>query len=104
MVNERQAVKIVGIRIKCDAAPCDYQETITEIVASDVGKPCPQCGNNLLTDEDYIAAKGYLAAMQAMNDVFEIPADAPVDPNPLLVSVNPHAGDVTIRFSNKTAD
>jgi hypothetical protein len=39
--------------LKCDAAGCDHRETVGEITADMVGKACPKCGSNLLTEEDW---------------------------------------------------
>ena len=40
--------------IKCDNAKCDhYEEVDFEDYPKYVNKPCPKCGDNLLTREDY---------------------------------------------------
>jgi hypothetical protein len=38
--------------LKCDAAPCDHVEFVEVIDESLIGKPCPKCGANLLTEAD----------------------------------------------------
>ena len=39
--------------LKCDAHTCNYVEDVEKITSDLIGKPCPLCGANLLTKEDY---------------------------------------------------
>jgi len=39
--------------LKCDATGCDHLETVESITGDMVGKPCPKCGANLLTQNDW---------------------------------------------------
>jgi hypothetical protein len=39
--------------LKCDAAGCDHVEIVGTITEDMIGKPCPKCGANLLTKEDW---------------------------------------------------
>lgn len=45
------------LRLGCDA--CDYISDLVELSAKYIGKPCPNCGANLLTAEDHAAAVKY---------------------------------------------
>ena len=51
--NDNVEVQIGGI--KCDNTKCDYEDM--SIKYSDyeawLNKPCPKCGDNLLTEKDY---------------------------------------------------
>ena len=65
--------------IQCDNHECDYME---ENVHQDnykdwVDKPCPKCGENLLTQADYEAAVKMIKAMEGMNALADILGLAP---------------------------
>ncbi|MBL4886788.1 MAG: hypothetical protein JKY95_19965 [Planctomycetaceae bacterium] len=65
--------KLVAVKVtymQCDAKDCDY---ITHDVNNDTvfdyrNKPCPKCGENLLTDADWEALAGHLKAADMMSD------------------------------------
>jgi hypothetical protein len=38
--------------LQCDADGCGHLETVPEISRDLIGKPCPKCGANLLTEAD----------------------------------------------------
>lgn len=50
---------ITGGGLKCDNPSCDFVDMSIEIGDYDnwVNKPCPKCGESLLTEEDYTAVK-----------------------------------------------
>lgn len=50
---------IVGGGLKCDNPDCDFVDMSIEIDDYDkwLNVPCPKCGANLLTQEDYDAVK-----------------------------------------------
>lgn len=39
--------------LNCDAAGCGHVEQVEGINEADIGRPCPKCGANLLTREDF---------------------------------------------------
>ena len=39
--------------LKCDATGCSHREAVPEITEDLIGKPCPMCGENLLTRADF---------------------------------------------------
>lgn len=41
--------------LKCDSPDCDHIEFIDDITEEFIDMPCPVCGSNLLTREDYDA-------------------------------------------------
>ena len=53
MTNKLVEITISGI--KCDNEDCDYRndEVSRDNYPAYVNKPCPECGANLLTQEDY---------------------------------------------------
>lgn len=51
--NKNVELNIYGL--KCDNASCDYEDMSVprEDYEQSIGKPCPKCGESLLTQEDY---------------------------------------------------
>lgn len=58
--------------IVCDNPNCDYEiDNSSEIIYLDyIDKPCPKCGENLLTFEDYIQHEKLLRAIKWVNKWF----------------------------------
>lgn len=63
--------------VECDNPSCDYkvenkEGTFTGMESYDeyLNKPCPKCGENLLTEEDYQTAKKLFEIVEFLNDVF----------------------------------
>jgi hypothetical protein len=50
-----QAVQFNVMGIKCDTPTCDYNDPSVKVedYKDWVNKPCPKCGGNLLTEQDY---------------------------------------------------
>lgn len=66
--------------IKCDAVDCDFgDENVTEESYPEwLNKPCPLCGANLLTEEDFAAVKLLHSLAELINTMHgEVPEDAP---------------------------
>jgi hypothetical protein len=57
--------------IKCDAEGCDYYDrTATpDRYVYYLNKPCPKCGANLLTKEDYIGALRIMEGARRLNKI-----------------------------------
>lgn len=51
----KPAVEIIVRGLKCDAPGCDYRDESAIPSAELVGAPCPKCGANLFTSEDWAA-------------------------------------------------
>ena len=58
--------------LKCDNAECDYRDE--DIPGSDyeqhINKPCPNCGENLLTQDDYDKVQQIQKQVMDLNDLF----------------------------------
>ena len=80
----------MGGGIKCDNPNCDYINPDVKISEYEdwLNKPCPKCGANLLTEEDYGKVK-MLMAIVGMVDEMDIPTD-------------PDEPMVTMSFDTKT--
>ncbi len=56
--------------LKCDKEGCDYRTNVPfENFPQWIGAPCPKCGTNLLTDEDYQRAKLVMDSMDFVNSL-----------------------------------
>lgn len=55
--KDEKNVEITGGGIVCDNPDCDYKDVTVKMedYPDWVNKPCPKCGENLLTQEDYDA-------------------------------------------------
>lgn len=65
-----QAVKINVGGIKCDNKDCDFKDM--DVKFDDypdwLNKPCPKCGSNLLTEQDYFAIKTMIELTAIINE------------------------------------
>lgn len=56
MNNPLLAIQLQAHGLKCDAPGCNHHDprpTLTDFsIADNIGRPCPQCGANLLTHQD----------------------------------------------------
>ena len=71
MKDKNLEVLVSGI--KCDNPKCDYRDD--SVKAEDypgwINKPCPKCGENLLTEEDYNSTQMMHALADFMNSLTE---------------------------------
>jgi len=59
-ILKKTVIEIKGLR--CDNPKCDYVNDDILFENYVVGQPCPKCGDNLLTQEDYDLCKQALEA------------------------------------------
>lgn len=87
--------------LKCDAQGCDYHTPDQfELTADMIGTPCPKCGANLLTEEDYRAAKRMervLRFFAFFGLVKEVKEGAPPPPKTKQVTWGVHQNKVTFK-------
>lgn len=57
--------------IKCDNPDCDYRDETVKVedYSNWLDRPCPKCGNNLLTKEDYKSFKKLLSLIKVINKI-----------------------------------
>ena len=86
--------------LKCDARGCDHFENIA-VTIEVVGKPCPKCGANLCTQEDFVIFKSLVAATRAATEVV-----LKNDPNAALhlVATNVHNGVIKIAPGKRASE
>lgn len=87
-MKEKPATAIV-MGIKCDNPKCDFVDTtITyEDYKQYINKPCPLCGQNLLTQHDYDVCK---TLMDVVNNINKEHANDIIDPNEKRYTVGVH--------------
>lgn len=91
----------MGFFLKCDAVGCDHKEDRPGLLEEDIGRPCPKCGANLLTRDDYEAAKPFSDMMRALEEAGLVRPASLADeagPDHVIVTVNHHAGDINIKI------
>jgi hypothetical protein len=93
----KDALKLTIKGIKCDNPSCDYKNE--DVSVSDyekwLNKPCPKCGCNLLTQEDYEATMALIALTNTLNDVIPKAED---DEKMATVSIEMNGtGDIFIK-------
>lgn len=65
------ALDLVIKGIKCDNPDCDYNDMSVKVedYKDWLNKPCPKCGENLLTKKDYKNTKRLIAFTKIMNKI-----------------------------------
>ena len=81
----------IPITLICDTPHCGWSD-LTELSAEHIGRKCPDCGENLLTAEDFEQTKKSMEALALLG----FGVTHPGDPDALF-SINPHAGNVTVK-------
>lgn len=85
IMEERIMVNVKGL--KCDNPDCDYvdMEIPFEDYPNWINAPCPKCGSNLLTQQDYDATVFLFEKAKMFKEISE-----PIDPNIPLVKMKAH--------------
>lgn len=70
-MSSKKPFEAIFSGIKCDNSDCDYRddEVQQDEYADYVNKPCPECGENLLTEEDYEAAIELTHTMDLLSEI-----------------------------------
>lgn len=56
------------MNLVCDESDCDYTGPLGEALTSSViGKPCPDCGSNLMTERDFDSARKLFKLFDTVN-------------------------------------
>ena len=91
-------IEEVGNGLKCDNPECDWKD---ETIKSDdmekyLNAPCPKCGENILTEQDYKNTKLVLSMVDFINNLteeeFELLSDKEIE-NPkqkVIMHINTH--------------
>nr|WP_052951443.1 hypothetical protein [Devosia soli] len=85
--------------LKCDAEGCDHIEDVAEITGDMIGKPCPKCGSDLLTLEDFEFYTNLMKPSMAL--MTELGLSRPAtsdDPDHLRMRISGHKGELHMKF------
>ena len=74
--NEMNNIDMNISGLKCDS--CDYSDDSVKLedYEKSIGKPCPNCGESLLTQEDYDCVMQRVQAVEMLNGFSESDIDA----------------------------
>lgn len=68
----KNALEINISGIKCDNPNCDYDDMSIKVEEYEqwLNKPCPKCGENLLTEDDYRNTQFLLEVTKIANKIY----------------------------------
>ena len=84
--------------LKCDADGCSHVEEIERLERELIGKECPSCGANMLTEEDFqhgLKVEGMVALMQALGIATD---EAGATKDHVKVEINPRGGELNLKI------
>lgn len=84
----------MGMFLKCDAPTCDHQEMVADYGPHLIDKPCPICGANLLTKQDFEEAEPLRLLVKGL-EALGLTSARGTDQD-AMVKVGQHAGKTTI--------
>lgn len=86
----------MGEFLKCDSQDCDHVEQVGIITADMIDMPCPKCGANLLTAEDWEAWQPFSEMLGLVSD---LTASSPTSDKPkVAMCVGLHGKKTTIEI------
>lgn len=98
----RNAVEVERLFLHCDAPACGIDVTVEKIDENCIGRPCPSCGSDLLTREDFTRFQLMETAMRVVNEIAgPIEGDRRAGS---LVRVHVHNDDISIKISGGSHD
>lgn len=70
--STQDIVNVFCSGIKCDNTSCDFADDTVKFEEYEdwLDKPCPKCGENLLTEEDLAAVIALMEGASIMNEFF----------------------------------
>jgi uncharacterized paraquat-inducible protein A len=70
---EQKYIQEAGSGIVCDNPDCNYEDMTVSHTELDkwLNKPCPKCGENLLTEEDFKNHSKLMATINLLNSMSE---------------------------------
>lgn len=86
----------MGEVLNCDADGCGHVEHVGTITDEMIGMPCPVCGADMLTQDDWIAWQPYSELLNAINAFKHVDGVERT-----VVRVGLHGPKTIIQFDNK---
>lgn len=89
--------------LKCDNEACGIRHDVGTITEGMIGMPCPECGSDMLTQDDWDFYKTSIRPMMHLSVALGLsrPADADTPPE-MRMSVNSHNGEIRISLPSPT--
>lgn len=86
--------------LQCDADGCGHHETVPEISRDLIGKPCPKCGANLLTEAD---CEAFLSDVMPVVEFAKAlgllqPIIGDIGPDDIVTSFHHHEATTTVQM------
>jgi hypothetical protein len=93
----REAITVQNIELKCDACGAiEGKYQLGDIGPHMIGRPCPDCGANLLTKQDLNSMHMVLGMKDLINGLLGPLAERKGPVRHEIISVNPHGDKLTI--------
>lgn len=89
--------------LKCDNPVCDHTEVVNGPHEAYINKPCPSCGENLLTLEDYTHFQKLKAQYEVLIEmgILKYATEEDIRNNASnVISINPHEGKINITVNS----
>ena len=89
--------------LQCDADGCGHREPTPDYGPHLIGKPCPVCGANLLTQEDFDGYEPYRRVMDALVEAGLATYDEDdSEPGKVEMEIGHHGGKTSVTFGQPT--
>jgi hypothetical protein len=88
--DQEERIQLTCSGLKCDNESCDYENPTIKVedYKEWIDKPCPKCGENLLTQEDFDNTMVVIEMTKMFNDMpedmFQLITDASKDKKSIL--------------------
>lgn len=89
-----------GAFLQCDTKGCDHIEKTPDYGPQYIGMPCPKCGANLLTQEDFDAAQPMYAAIEILKKMGLVGGEIEQGKEYTALSLGHHNGKTKIEMEN----
>ena len=86
---------MTGLHLQCDANGCGHVEEVPTLSQELVGKPCPKCGANLLTQRDFDEWGEIQTLIETLRALGVVTDDPNVETK--AISVGLHEGTLTVK-------
>ena len=89
----------MGIKyLQCDAEGCGHIESIDSLTREMIGKPCPLCGADMLTEDDYQAGLKIEGMMDLMVSLGLATSEENATKDHVKVEINPRGGELNLKI------
>ena len=94
-----ELIKLTDLYLLCDA--CGHRDLVDGYHADLIGRPCPKCGADMLTQKDYDDTLKLLEGIALLNGLFGASGLEAGEEDAATLRMNPHDGALNIRVEPK---